>query len=218
MMKIKLYGFWRSLATYRVRVALKLKDLDYEEVSINLMTGQQNEEAYRAINPQGVVPALVVKENQPPIFQSMAILDYLDQVFPGTSLFPIDPLDRARAIGLAHICTSDAHPLVVPRVRTYLEKNLALSEVQRQEWLAHWTLQALQSYEKTLASNPKSILYSVGNSISVADICLASQVVAAGFFGVKLDTVPKVKNIFDELIKLKAFQDSAPLKQSDAPH
>ena len=116
-MSIKFYGFWRSLAAYRVRVALKLKGLDYEEIPVNLLAGDQHDPAYLKINPQGAVPALILEGVAQPLFQSMAILDYLDHAHPNPSLMPTPPADRARVLALAHLCASDGHPLVVPRVR-----------------------------------------------------------------------------------------------------
>ncbi len=115
-MTMKLYGFWRSLATYRVRAALALKGLEVEQISIDLLQGKQHAEEYKAINPQSVVPALVI-EGGPPLFQSMAILEYLEETHPRPALLPKDPRGRARVRGLAQIVVSDGHPLVVPRIR-----------------------------------------------------------------------------------------------------
>src|SRR5207248_5778645 len=119
---MKLYGFWRSLATYRVRVAMALKGVKAEEISIDLLKGKQNTDDYLAVNPQGVVPALVLDEGGPPLFQSLAILEYLDETHPQPRLLPQEPRERARVRGLALIAAADGHPLIVPRVRNYLEK------------------------------------------------------------------------------------------------
>jgi len=144
---MKLYGFWRSLATYRVRVALSLKNISVEHESIDLLKGAQHAAEYKAINPQAVVPALVLDDGGPPLFQSMAILEYLEETRPQPPLLPKDPRGRARVRGLALIAAADGHPLVVPRIRVYMEKVLNLDEDKRNNWLQHWTLEALKAIE-----------------------------------------------------------------------
>src|SRR5436309_1231777 len=129
-MAMKLYGFWRSLATYRVRVALALKHIEVEQISINLLQGMQHSDDYKAVNPQSVVPVLAI-DNGPPLFQSMAILEYLEEAYPEPPLLPKDPRGRARVRGLAQIVVSDGHPLVVPRIRQYLEKEMQQDEAAR---------------------------------------------------------------------------------------
>src|ERR1700693_873570 len=124
-MTMKLYGFWRSLATYRVRVALALQRLEAEQHYINLLQGVQHGDDYKPVNPQSVVPALVIDAG-PPLFQSLAILEYLEETHPQPPLLPRDFRGRARVRGLAQIVVSDGHPLVVPRIRIYLEKELHL--------------------------------------------------------------------------------------------
>src|SRR3989442_11735002 len=116
---MKLYGFWRSLATYRVRVALALKGLKAEEVSIDLLKGKQNTDDYLAVNPQGVVPALVLEDGGPPLFQSLAILEYIDETHPEPRLLPQDARGRARVRGLALFPAADCHPLLESRIRNY---------------------------------------------------------------------------------------------------
>jgi len=128
-MPLTLYGFWRSLASYRVRTALAMKGVDAEQVSINVLQGKQHAADYRSINPQGVVPALVV-DGGSPLFQSMAIMEYLEETHPRPPLLPADPRGRARVRGLAQIVVSDGHPLVVPRIRGYLEKEMHQDERQ----------------------------------------------------------------------------------------
>src|SRR2546429_9405604 len=136
---MKLYGFWRSLATARVRVALALKGVEAHEVSVNLLKGMQHGDDYKAVNPQCVVPSLLIDDG-PPLVQSMAILEYLEETHPQPPLLPRDPRGRARVRGLAQIVVSDGHPLVVPRVRGYLEKEMGQDEAARNKWLAHLAL------------------------------------------------------------------------------
>jgi maleylacetoacetate isomerase len=215
-MAMKLYGFWRSLATYRVRAALAFKGVAFEQVSINLLQGKQHAEDYKAVNPQSVVPALVV-DGGAPLFESMAILEYLEETHPKPPLLPKDPLGRARVRGLAQIVVADGHPLVVPRIRNYLEKEMRQDEPARNRWLAHWTAEALRALEAHLAREPETGRYCHGDAPSLADICLVSQMFGAKFFNVDTAAFPTAGRIFAECMKVEAFDRSAPLKQPDAP-
>ena len=216
-MTMKMYGFWRSLATYRVRVALAIKGIPVEEIPINLLQGKQNTDEYRAVNPQGVLPALLV-DNGPPLFQSMAILEYLEEIQPRPALLPADPRGRARVRGLAQICVSDGHPLVVPRIRNYLEKELRIDEAARNRWLAHWSLLALEAVEAHLAKEPETGRFCHGDAPTLADICVASQVIGAmNYFNCDTSGVPTVMRVFAECMKIDAFDRARPLNQPDAP-
>ena len=215
-MPMKLYGFWRSLATYRVRVALALKGLEVEQISINLLQGKQHADEYKAVNPQGVVPALVI-DGGPPLFQSMAILEYLEEIQPQPALLPKDPRARARVRGLAQICVSDGHPLVVPRIRNYLEKEMHQDEAARNRWLAHWTLNALEAVEAHLSKERETGRFCHGDAPTLADVCVASQVLGAKFFNSDTAGVPTVMRVFGECMKIDAFDRSQPQKQPDAP-
>jgi len=210
---MKLYGFWRSLATYRVRVAMALKGLHAEEISIDLLKGKQHTDEYKAVNPQGVVPALILDDDGPPLFQSLAILEYLEETRPQPALLPRDPRGRARVRGLALIAAADGHPLITPRIRTYLEKELKVEEARRNLWLAHWTLTALEAIEGHLAKDKETGRYCHGDSLTLADICLASQVIGAlAYFNCDTSGVPTVMRVYNECMKEKAFADAHPLK------
>ena len=215
-MAMKLYGFWRSLATYRVRTALALKGVQAEQVSINLLEGKQHSAEYKALNPQSVVPALAL-DGGALLFQSMAILEYLEETHPNPPLLPRDPLGRARVRGLAQIVVSDGHPLVVPRIRGYLEKEMHQDEPARNKWLAHWTKAALEALEAHLAKEKETGRFAHGNAPTLADVCLASQVFGAKFFNVDTAGAPTVMRVFGECMKIDAFDRSQPLKQPDAP-
>jgi len=215
-MTVKLFGFWRSLATCRVRVALALKGIKAEEVSINLMQGQQHGAEYRAVNPQSLVPALVI-DNGPPLFQSMAILEYLEETHPQPPLLPQDPRGRARVRGLAQIVAADSHPLIVPRIRTYLEKELHVDEAGRTRWAQHWILEALKAIEAHLVGEPETGRFCHGDTPTLADICLATQVFGTQFFNCDTSGVPAVMRIFGECMKIEAFDRAQPLKQPGAP-
>jgi len=214
---MRLYGFWRSLATYRVRVALALKGVEAHEVSVDLLQGTQHGDDYKAVNPQSVVPSLVIDEDGAPLFQSLAILEYLEEKYPQPPLLPRDARGRARVRGLALIVACDGHPLIVPRIRNYLERELHVDEAARNRWLQHWTLKALEALEAHLAKERETGRFCHGDAPTFADICLAGQVFAAGYFDAKTTAMPTVRRIFDECMKIDAFDRSQPLKQPDAP-
>src|SRR5258706_614313 len=217
---MKLYGFWRSLATYRVRVALAFKGIEAHEVSVDLLKGMQHGDDYKVINPQCVVPSLIIDEGadgDAPLFQSLAILEYLEETHPQPPLLPRDPRGRARVRGLALIVACDGHPLIVPRIRNYLEREMHVDEPARNRWLQHWTLKALEALETHLAKDRETGRLCHGNAPTFADICLAGQVFAAGYFNVKTTAMPTVTRIFNECMKIDAFDRSQPLKQPDAP-
>jgi maleylacetoacetate isomerase len=215
---MKLYGFWRSLATYRVKVALALKGVKVDEVSIDILKGMQHQPDYRSLNPQAVVPSLVLDEGGAPLFQSMAIMEYLEETRPQPALLPKDPRGRARVRGLALIAAADSHPLVVPRIRAYMEKELKLDEPARNKWLAHWSLEGLKAIEAHLKGEKETGKFCHGDSATLADICLAGQVIGAqGYFKCDVSSVPTVMRIYDECMKSEAFSKAHPLKQPGAP-
>ena len=213
---MKYYGFWRSLAACRVRIALALKGVKAEEISVNLMQGEQLKPEYRAVNAQAVVPALVLDDGAT-LFESMAIIEYLDETHPKPPLLPKDPKGRARARALAQIVACDGHPLIVPRIRTYLEKELNIDEAARTRWCQHWINEALKFVEAHLSREKETGRYCHGDAVSLADICVVTQVFGARFFNCDTAAVPTVMRIFNECMKLEAFDKSHPLKQPGAP-
>ena len=214
---MKLYGFWRSLASYRVRVALALKGMHAEEISIDLLKGKQNEGDYLAVNPQGVVPALVLDDGGPPLFQSLAILEYLEEVRPQPALLPKDARGRARVRGLALIAAADGHPLVTPRIRMYLEKEMKQDEAARNRWLAHWTMRALEAIEGHLSKEKETGRFCHGDQPSLADICVVSQAIGAlAYFNADTKGIPTVMRIYNQCMEIEAFARAHPLKQAGA--
>ena len=214
---VKLYSFWRSLATFRVRIALNLKGLVPEEVvDVDLMQGRQRDAAYRAVNPQMLLPALLDGEG-PMLFQSLAIMEYLDETHPRPPLLPKAARARARVRALAQIVACDSHPLVVPRVREYLEHELRLDEPARLKWIQHWIGEALSALEDNLAGNPETGRYCEGDAITIADICLVSQATGANFFKYDLARFPTVRRITDLCMQNDAFARAHPLRQPGAP-
>ena len=214
---MKLYGFWRSLATYRVKVALGLKGMTVDETSIDLLKGMQHNADYKSVNPQAVVPSLVLDEGGAPLFQSMAIMEYLEETKPQPPILPKDPRGRARVRGLALIATADAHPLVTPRIRVYLEKTLRLPEEKRNAWLQHWSLEGLKAFEGHLTKEKETGKFCHGDSPTIADICMAGQVIGAtAYFKCDVSSVPTVMRIYEECMKIDAFSKAHPMKQPGA--
>ena len=213
---LKLFSFWRSLASYRVRIALNLKGLTPEDdVDVNLMKGAQRDAAYRAVNPMMALPALV-DGGGPALFESLAIIEYLDETHPEPPLLPKDARGRARARGLAQIVACDSHPLIVPRVREYLEHELKVDEPARLAWCRHWHVQALAALETHLGG-PETGRFCHGDQVTVADICLASQLAGAQFFNVDLAPFPNAARIVGTCLEIDAFARAHPLKQKGAP-
>jgi maleylacetoacetate isomerase len=213
---MKLYSFWRSLATYRVRIAMNLKGITPDEViDINLMKGQQREDSFKKVNPMMAIPALVDGEG-PALFESLAIMEYLDETHPNPPLLPKDPKGRARVRGIAQIVACDSHPLVVPRVREHLAHEYKFDEPTVMKWAQHWHSAALKALDTHLADKATG-KHAHGDQITVADICIASQGAGANFFKVDLAPFPNFKRILDACMANDAFARAHPLKQPGAP-
>jgi maleylacetoacetate isomerase len=213
---MKFFGFWRSLASYRVRITLNLKGVVPDEViDINLIKGAQREAAYRAVNPMMALPALIDGPGSA-LFESLAIIEYLDETHPEPPLLPRDPRGRARVRGIAQIIACDSHPLIVPRVREYLENELHIEEAARTQWCQHWHKAALTALETNLKDSATG-RYSHGDAITLADICLASKAAGAKFFNVDTTPFPIFSRITSALSEIDAFARAHPLKQPGAP-
>src|SRR5476651_2637296 len=214
---MKLFSFWRSLATFRVRIALNLKGITPDEViDVNLMQGKQRDEAFAKVNPMKALPALILDDGTV-LFESLAILEYLDETHPNPPLLPKDPKARARVRGLAQIIACDTHPLIVPRVREYLSREFKVDEAGVMKWAQHWHKAALGGLEEHLSTEKETGTYCQGEQITIADICLASQVAGANFFKVDLAPYPTVSRIVAACAKNDAFARAHPLKQPGAP-
>jgi maleylacetoacetate isomerase len=214
---MKFFSFWRSLAAYRVRMALNLKGVTPDEVvNVDLLKGQQREDAYRAVNPMMALPALTDGDDQV-LFESLAILEYLDETHPQPPLLPKEPKARARVRGLAQIVACDSHPLIVPRVREYMEHELKLDEAARTKWIHNWIAAALKGIETNLAGNPQTGKFCQGDQLTIADICLVSQAVGANFFKLDLAPYPTVRRIVENCQAIDAIARAHPLKQPGAP-
>jgi maleylacetoacetate isomerase len=213
---IKMYGFWRSAASFRVRIALNLKGLAYEEQMVDIDAGEQYAPSYKAINPQSAVPSVFVDDG-PPLTQSMAILEYLEEVYPQVPLLPADPRGRARVRSLALIHAADHHPLIVPRIRLYLTDVLHVDDDQKTAWIRHWFRQGLVQAEARMAGDAQTGQFSHGDAPTLADLCLISQVMGAKGFKVDITDLPTVSRIMDACLALDAFDRALPLRQPGAP-
>ncbi len=212
----ELYGFWRSSATYRVRVALALKGLSAREHTIDLDAGDQRGETFLKINPLGALPALIVP-GQAPLTQSLAILEYLEETVPRPPLLPADPLGRARVRSIAAGLAADNHPLVVPRVRGYLTTTGGFDAAAWRVWQSHWFTMGLQALERRLASGPATGTYCHGDSVTIADILLMSIVAVMRVFAISVADVPTVDRIVALCSAQEAFAKADPLRQAGAP-
>jgi maleylacetoacetate isomerase len=214
---MKLYGYWRSQATYRVRVAMNLKGIPpSENEALDLAKGEQFRDSYRAVNPQSVVPSLI-DGSGPPLTQSMAIMEYLEETHPNPPLLPQEPRDRARVRALAMIPIAEIHPLMVPRVRNYIEKDLQLGEAVRVQWIRHWVGLGMSAMEAMLNADRRTGRFCHGDAPTLADICLAGQVIGAQNSDCDVKAYSTVLRIFDACMALEAFSSAHPRKQPDAP-
>jgi maleylacetoacetate isomerase len=214
---MKLFSYWRSLATFRVRIAMNLKGIKPDEVVIvDLVKGDQRQAEFRAVSPQMAIPALVDGQG-PALIESLAIIEYLDELHPAPPLLPLGARARARVRGLAQIVACDCHPLVVPRVRNFLENEFKLDEAARLKWLRHWVVEGLKGLEGHLARDPQTGRYCHGDSVTIADLCLVSHAVGAQYFQCDIKPYPTISRIVDTCMTHDAFASAHPLRQPDAP-
>ena len=206
------YGYWRSMASYRVRVALGLKGLSAREIPIDVIAGDQFKPEYLAINPEGAVPALV-EGDQPALTQSTAILEYLEERWPDPPLLPPDARGRARVRSLCAVVVSDTHPLLVPRVRAYLSEH-GFDEEAGRAWSAHWMTRAGQAIEARLARDAETGAFCHGEQVTLADICLASLFTLGKAGGFVLRDAPTVERILKRCEAIEAFQRAMPEGQT----
>lgn len=213
---MKMYGNWRSAAAFRVRIAMNLKGIAYEEIFLDLDAGEQFKPDFLDINPQGAVPALFDGDG-PPLTQSLAILDYLEETQGGMKLLPADPRERARARSLAQVVACDTHPLYVPRVRTFLMEHYGLPREKMLDFLRNAFTTGLNVLEKRLSTEAGTGRYCQGDAVSHADLCLISLWVGTGIFGIDTAPYPTVKRIAEALLALDAVARAHPLRQPGAP-
>jgi maleylacetoacetate isomerase len=211
---VKLYTYYRSQASFRVRIALNLKGLAHDDTFLHLERGDQFAPEYQALNPQMVVPTLI--DGEVKLFQSLAILEYLDEKYPEPPLLPADSAARAWVRGLALINIADSHPLIVPRIRHYLLDESQLGQERMLGWIRHWLGAGLTAMEALLAEHPESGDFCHGERPTIADIALVTQVTPAKTFDCDLMPYPRVMRVYDSCMANPAFAEAHPSKQPDA--
>jgi maleylacetoacetate isomerase len=205
---MKLYNYFRSSASFRVRIALELKGLPYDYISVHLPKGDHKKPEFAAMAAAGLVPLLELDDGSR-LDQSMAMMEYLDEEHPTPALLPADALGRARVRALAQSIACEIHPLNNLRVLKYLVKELGQSEDAKNAWYVHWCRQGLESFERQLNLLPASH-FCYGDAPSLADCCLVPQIFNAQRFNTPLDGLPRTMAAFDNCMKLEAFQKAAP--------
>jgi maleylacetoacetate isomerase/maleylpyruvate isomerase len=215
---MKLYGYWRSTAAYRVRIALHLKGITFESISVHLVKngGEQHDAEYQQLNPNELVPTLV--DDDFVLHQSIAIIDYLDTLTVGkngvTSFYPSSPKEKAKVQAFALDIACEIHPLNNLRVQQYLTNSIECSDVEKSQWIAYWINTGFSAIEKQLSVSAG--LYCFGNEVSMADICLIPQVYNAHRFHVDMSSFPLINKVVQNCLSLDAFIKALPENQTDA--
>lgn len=211
---MQLYNYFRSSASYRVRIALALKGLDYEYKPVHLVKDEQFKESYAAVSASRLVPTLV--DGDQVLTQSLAIVEYLDETHPEPPLLPADAAGRARVRALALDVACEIHPLNNLRVLRYLVRDMKVSEDDKNRWYRHWVETGLETVERQLAADPRTGRFCHGDAPTLADIALVPQIFNAQRFDCRLDHVPTVMRVFEACMALPAFDDTQASKCPDA--
>ena len=214
---MKLYSYFRSSASYRVRIALNLKGLAYDTVPVHLLKdgGEQFSSDYRKLNADALVPSLTLAEGEV-LTQSLAIIEYLDEVYPKPALLPPQPKDRAWVRGLALSIACDIHPIDNLRVLRYLQNEMGVSEENKNRWYRHWVEQGLASVERTLAQDTRVGKFCFGDEPGFADCVLVPQVANGQRMQCDLSGMPTILRINEACLQLDAFAKASPAQQPDA--
>lgn len=216
--ELRLYGYWRSSAAYRVRIGLNLKGLGYESVPVHLIRdgGEQHHPEFAQTNPQKLIP--VLQHGERLVRQSLAILEYIDEVWSDAPLLlPATARGRARVRALSMMVACDIHPLNNLRVLQYLEREWHAPQPERDEWVRHWIREGFDAFEALLADDPATGMFCEGDQPTIADCCLVPQVYNARRFGVDLTPYPTIRRIEEACLALPAFDAARPERQADAP-
>ena len=211
---MKLFGYWRSSASYRVRIALNLKGIDVEHIPVNLRAGEQREDNYAKINPQLLVPTLE-REDGTRLTQSAAIIEYLEETVAGPALLPNDPLQRARIRSVMTLIGADTAPIQNLRVLKYLKGPLDLPQETVDDWARHWIATGLTSLEKMTASSSSLYLYT--ETPTVAECFLIPQIYNARRYDIDMSAFPRLSEVEATCLALPAFDAARPENQADAP-
>jgi maleylpyruvate isomerase len=213
-MTFRLHSFFRSSTSFRVRAALNLKGIPFDQATYALRKGEQRSPAYLALNPQGLVPSLEAPDGV--LTQSLAIIEWLDEVYPDPPLLPCDPWGRARVRSLAQIIALDIHPINNLRVLQYLGKAFGADEAQQADWFRHWVGEAFHALEARLTHEPETGKFCHGDTPGLADLCLAAQVINNARFAVDMSPYPTIRRIHEACMALPAFENASPAHQPDA--
>lgn len=215
--QLSLHSYWRSSAAYRVRIGLNLKDLPYDIVSVHLVRegGDQHRAEYAETNPQRLVP--VLQHGQRMLRQSLAILEYLDEMWPEPALLPATARDRQRVRALAQLVACDIHPLNNLRVLQYFEHDWGVPQPEREVWIRHWITEGFAAFEALLQGNPSTGEFCDGHAPTIADCCLVPQVYNARRFSIDMSPYPTIARIEAACLALPAFDAARPERQPDAP-
>lgn len=211
----KLYSYFRSSTSYRVRIALHLKDIEFETVPVNLLGGEQRSADYLKINPVGGVPAL--QDGDHVVSQSLAIINYIDNLVPEPSLAPGDIKDQAFVRQIALTIAEDIHPLINLKTQKYLAEHFGADDAAKKEWYRHWTMTGMQAVEDMIARYGKAGDFVLGDQVSVADLCLIPNMYSMRRFNVPLDDYPLCRAIEAHCVQQRAFIEAAPETQPEAP-
>jgi maleylpyruvate isomerase len=212
---LKLYNTFISSASYRVRIALNLKSIAYEYVSVNPLKGDNLKPEYLSVNPQGLIPTLVDGENR--LTQSLAIIEYLEETHPEMPLLPADPLERARVRALALVPACEMHPIYTPRVRQYLGKELGLDQETSTDWGGHWNGMGFSTLEELLKDSPHTGMFCHGDQPTLADVCLVPQLFVARFVKTDVSLYSTLLRIEEACLALPEFEAAHPDNQPDKP-
>jgi maleylacetoacetate isomerase len=210
---MQLYGYFRSSAAFRLRIALNLKGLEYENAFIHLRRGDQAQPNFRGVNPQGLVPALEIDGQV--LIQSLPIIEYLDETHPEPPLLPADPAGRARVRGLAAIVACEIHPINNLRVLRYLQRPLGHDHAAIETWYNHWIAEGFAALERLLAGDERTGRFCHGERPGLADIALVPQVVNSDRYRLDLRPYPTITRIFETCMTLDAFAAAHPERQPD---
>ena len=210
---MRLYGYWRSSAAYRVRIALNLKGVAYESVPVDLRVGAQRAPEFLALNPQGIVPCL--QDGATTLTQSLAIIEYLEETRPEPPLLPADPVARARVRAIALAVACEMHPLNNLKVLQYLEREMGVDEEGRRRWYHHWIAEGFGPLEQVLAGTAGAFAF--GDRPTLADVFLVPQVANAHRYRCDMAPDPTLRRVNERCLELPAFAAAAPERQPDAP-
>ncbi len=218
--RFELFAFWRTSATYRVRVALNLKGLSAHERFVNIDAGEHRGAEFLKINPMGALPALIDTapgQSHLPITQSLAILEFLEEAQPEPALLPAGLHERARVRSLSAMLAADTHPMITPRIKKYLTTAGRFDDADWRAWQINWFTTGLQAFEERLATEAETGLFCHGDRVTMADILLASIIVVMRVFKIEVANIPTIERIMARCEAMDAFAHAAPSRQVGAP-